>query len=298
MRKLITLIAIGFCLSMASHAQGKRRVVVLGELRSKILTDADSSFQTLSLESRFLKRTVFFTVVLPAAYSDKKQNGRIFRVVYLLHGLDGHFDNWCNKASLVAYATELNLIIVTPEGGDGWYTDSATTPNDKFETYLLEEVIPEVEGRYRIIRDRRGRAIAGLSMGGYGAMKFGLKYPDMFYRVGSFSGALAAPFYTEENSTMHIGRSSVAVFGQSEDTRRANDVFRLLRDMDPVKVKKLPFIYLSCGTEDMDFIFKNNRDFDALLLEKKVPHEYRELPGTHSWDFWTSQLDEFFRSDK
>ena len=287
--------AIALLFAASASVQNKRRVVALGELRSKLLSGGDSGRDILSLESRILKRTVFFSVFLPEAYADKQGTGRTFPVIYLFHGLDGHYDNWSGKAELSAYSTELNEIIVTPEAADGWYTDSATKPNDKYETYFLEEIIPEVEGRYRIIRERRGRSIAGLSMGGYGAIKFGLKYPHMFYMVGSFSGALGAPFYNEENSTKHIGASAVAVFGSSDETRRANDIFGLLRAMNADQVKKLPFIYLSCGTEDMDFIFKNNRDFDALLLEKKIPHEYRELPGKHSWDFWTSQLNEFFK---
>ena len=86
-----------------------------------------------------------------------------------------------------------------PEGDDGWYTDSATVPNDKYETYIIKELIPEIDKKFRTLADREHRIIAGLSMGGYGSIKFGLKYPNLFSIVGSFSGAFdAANAYEKE----------------------------------------------------------------------------------------------------
>src|SRR3979409_2220627 len=114
------------------------------------------------------------------------------------------------------------MIIVTPEGNDSWYVDSAT---DKYESYILKELIPDVQKRYRTIEARYGRAIAGLSMGGYGALKFGLKSPETFVFGGSLSGALAAATWTENDlkNLKSISDSLVAVFGPAgAEARKAN----------------------------------------------------------------------------
>ncbi|HKX83369.1 MAG TPA: hypothetical protein VJL58_04030, partial [Pyrinomonadaceae bacterium] len=88
--------------------------------------------------------------------------------------------------------------------------------------------------------------------------------------------------------------SIMSVYGAAgSETRKANNIFTILRETSPEKLKTLPFIYFDCGTED--FLFQTNRDFAALLNEKKVPHEYRELPGAHTWPYWDSQVQEFLR---
>ena len=261
---------------------------VLGQVAPA--AQAKNEVGTFSLKSELLGREVNYRVVFPADY---KQNAtKRYPVIYLLHGLFGHFDNWTDKTPLAEYAAPYNFIIVTPEGGDGWYTDSVSTPNDKYESYFIRELIPEVEKKFRIDGNRARHFIAGLSMGGYGAIKFGLKYREMFSIVGSFSGALDSPLRGQNDKNLRP--SIVSVFGAEDNpTRKANDVFSLLRAVPADDLKSLPYIYLACGTED--FLFQPNRDFDALLLEKKVPHEYRELPGAHTWDFWDSQVQEFLR---
>ena len=244
---------------------------------------------TVKQDSKLLKRSVSYRVILP---NDYKNGSTRYSVIYLLHGLFGHFDNWTMKTGVAEYAEHYKFIIVTPEGGDGWYTDSATVPNDKYESYIIQELIPEVEKNYRTMADRKHRFIAGLSMGGYGAIKFGLKYPDMFSLIGSFSGALDAPLRLEDNKNLRP--SIVSVFGpDGSKTRKENDIFNLLRDASPDAVKNIPYIYMACGTED--FLFQTNRDFDNILIEKKVPHEYRERPGVHDWVFWDGQIQEFLR---
>jgi S-formylglutathione hydrolase FrmB len=216
-------------------------------------------------------------------------------VIYLLHGLGGHFDNWTDKTQIAEYAKDHKFIIVTPEGGDGWYTDSATVPNDKYETYIIQDLLPEVEGRFRIVTDRDHRFIAGLSMGGYGAVKFAMKYPDKFALAGSFSGVLDAATADDKEYGLAsvVTKSIFDVFGPiGSKTRTENDLFRMVRELSPEKLKSLPFIYMGCGTEDK-LCSQNNHDLLALLNEEKVPHEYRELPATHSWVFWDDQAREF-----
>jgi putative tributyrin esterase len=235
-----------------------------------------------------------YQVVFPAGYRNKSNAARRYPVVFLLHGLTGHYDNWVSRTLLVEYAAKYNIIVVTPEGGNGWYTDSASVSTEKWESYIVQELIPEVDKRFRTLQMRDKRAIAGLSMGGYGSIKYGLKYPDKFVLVGSFSGALGAASITERQIPGAIGRTIDGIFGTvGSDTRKSNDIFEIVRTLTPEKTKSLPFIYLDCGTED--FLFQNNRDFASLLVEKKVPHEYRQLPGGHNWQYWDKQVQEFLR---
>lgn len=221
-------------------------------------------------------------------------NDARYPVIYLLHGLTGHFNNWTDLTKLSDYANGYKVIIVTPEGGDGWYTDSVSNDKEKWESYIVQELIPEVDKKFRTSPTRDKRAIAGLSMGGFGSLKFGLKYPDKFVLAGSFSGALGAADISEKTMSGAIGKTIDGIFGPvGSDTRKSNDLFGIIRGMTPEKAKTIPFIYLDCGTED--FLFQNNRDFVSLLVEKKVPHEYRQLPGVHDWKYWDKQVQEFLQ---
>jgi len=250
--------------------------------------------ETLRLNSKLMAREMPYRVIFPPAYAAKEKAAERYPVIYLLHGLSGHFDNWTDKTKLAEYAAQFGFIIVTPEGGDGWYTDSAGVRDDRYETYLTDELIPEIDKNFRTGATRNSRAIAGLSMGGYGAFKFGLKYPEKFVLAGSFSGALGATSLNEKNAGEWIGKSITGVFGnEASETRQANDIFRIVREIPAEKAKQLPFLYFDCGTED--FLAANNREFMQLLVEKKIRHEYRQLPGSHNWIYWDAQVREFLR---
>jgi S-formylglutathione hydrolase FrmB len=278
--RAISLILLALFLFFDANAQKPQRNLRVPAVR----------IETYNLHSKLLARDVSYRVVLPVQY-DSKGSER-FPVIYLLHGLDGHFNNWTDKTKLAEYASGYNFIIVTPEGGDGWYTDSATNPNERFETYITQEFILEIEKKFRTKPSRYSRAIAGLSMGGYGAIKFGLKYPEIFSLVGSLSGALDVPMRGHDSKFLRP--SIISVFGEPESqTRKDNDIFRIVHEVDAAKIKSLPFIYFACGTED--WLFKPNRDFADLLQTRKIPHEFRELPGIHDWNFWNGQIKEFLR---
>ena len=254
-----------------------------------------TTLETYKLNSKLMAREMPYRVIFPANYNMEKD--KKFSTIYLLHGLTGHFDNWADKTKLTDYAKNYGYIIIMPEGDNGWYTDSSSAANDKYESYIVQELIPEVDKKYRTISDREHRAVAGLSMGGYGSIKFGLKYPEKFVLVGSFSGALQAASLTEKtlgNGWKALTDSITGVYGADDSpTRKENDVFKLVREMPAEKAKSLPFIYLDCGTEDG--LIATNREFSALLLEKKIPHEFRELPGIHDWKFWNAEILEFLQ---
>jgi S-formylglutathione hydrolase FrmB len=246
----------------------------------------------LKLNSKLMGREIPYRVSVPAIY--KKAGSERFPVLYLLHGLTGDYANWFDRTNLAEYAAKHDFIIVTPDGANGWYTDSLAAPKDQYESYIVKELVPEIDRSYRTVAAREGRIIAGLSMGGFGSLKFGLKYPEMFSLVGSFSGALFASSYRtpEELPAGAIRTSLVAIFGAPDSpTKKANDIFEMIRSASPERIKAMPYIYQSCGTED--FLIQNNRDFLAVMNEKKIPHEYREFPGVHNWVFWDDQVREF-----
>lgn len=251
-----------------------------------------SEFTKLNIDSRLMGRPMPFSVVLPLTYKVPHQKDTRYPVLFLLHGLSGNSDNWIERTKLREYSAEYSIIIITPEGGDGWYTDSVSDGREKWESYIVEELISEVDKRFRTLATRDKRAIAGLSMGGFGALKFGLKYPDRFVLAGSFSGALGAAQITEKQFPGAIGKTIETIFGpDGSETRKANDIFAIVRSLTDEKTKTIPFIYLDCGTGD--FLFQNNREFVNLLVEKNVPHEYRQLPGGHDWKYWDKQVREF-----
>ncbi len=280
-----------FALSFSAFAQKPETKQT--DIKTAVQTSISS--QDLKLSSKLMAREMPYRVILPKSYEANKTEK--FPVIFLLHGLTGHFDNWADKTKLKDYAANYNYIFVMPEGDNGWYTDSATVANDKYESYIVEELIPEIDKNYRTFGDRAHRAIAGLSMGGYGSLKFGLKYPEKFVLVGSFSGALSAAGWTSKvfeatGAKGVIPDSIKAAYGADDSqTRTDNDIFKMVREITPEKAKTLPFIYVDCGTED--FLISFNKDFGNLLFEKKIPHEFRELPGIHDWKFWDASIKEF-----
>lgn len=254
--------------------------------------------ETVQFKSKLVGKTLPYQVALPSSYAaeGKGQMAR-YPVIYLLHGFTGHYDNWLSRTKLKEYAADYNFIIVTIEGNNGWYTDSATVPTDKYESYVIQELIPDVQSHYRTIESREGRAIAGLSMGGYGALKFGVKYPQMFAFAASFSGALDAAVWTEsdlKNFGTELPRSIMETFGPADNpAHAANDLTKLVTEFPAERLKELPYLYLDCGTEDGLLIF--SRNLSGLFVKRKIPHEFRQLPGIHNWVYWDAQVREALR---
>jgi putative tributyrin esterase len=249
--------------------------------------------ETVQFQSKLMGKTLPYSVVLPPGYDERRARDEPgYPVLYLLHGLTGHYSDWLSKTKLKEYAAQYRIIIVTPEGNDGWYTDSATIAKDKYETYILEELIPDVEKRYMALRTREHRAIAGLSMGGYGALKFGVKHPDKFIFAASMSGAVDVATHIENylKAKWEVMTASVRqTYGAPDSQTRAdNDLYNLFRGVPQERVAQLPFLYLDCGTEDG--LVAANRELATILLERKIPHEFRQLPGKHNWVYWDAQV--------
>ena len=252
-----------------------------------------ATVETIQFRSTLIGKTLPYNVVLPTDYRASR-NSR-YPVLYLLHGLSGHYSDWLTRTNVADYGAKYRMIVVMPEGNDGWYTDSPTVGSDKYESYFVKELIPDVQRRYRTIESRYGRGVGGLSMGGYGALKFGLKYPATFAFAASMSGALDAASWPEKDLMAGAIRESVPrVFGpDGSETRKANDIFEMVRAISAARSSSLPYLYFDCGTEDP--VCGSNPPFAALLREKKIPHEYRQLPGNHSWQYWDRQVQEVLK---
>ncbi len=217
------------------------------------------------------------TVVLP---DDAKSAGP-YPVMYLLHGLSDDDTIWARRTSLERYVAGMPLIVVMPDSGRGYYTDAKR--GLAYESHIMKDVIGFVDRFFPTIPDRRGRAIGGLSMGGYGSMKLALKYPDRFCSVVSHSGvfdiarSLKRP---ERNGELSL------IFGD-DPADGGNDVLRLAEELDRASA---PAIRFDCGTED--FLIEDNRAFHRHLQKLGIKHEYEEFPGSHEWGYWDLHIQQ------
>lgn len=208
-----------------------------------------------------------------------------FPVFYLLHGLSDDHTIWLRRTRLEMYVSGAPLIVVMPDGFRGFYTDNEQGP--AFGKYIGEELISVIDGYFPTKRTRAGRAIGGLSMGGYGALRAALTYPDTYISANSHSGAVFAG--THRWDLGHDRLDSIEftrVFGP----RPAGGKHDLLTLARKLPRRKLPKLRIDCGTED--FLLEDNRQFHAKLKALRIPHEYEEYPGAHNWDYWDEHIRE------
>lgn len=218
-------------------------------------------------------------VVLPAGYDG---SARRYPVLYLLHGHDGGHRNWMERTNLLAYTARLPLIVVLPDGGNSWYSNSFARPDEKFEDYVARDVPAYVDQHFRTLTFREARYIAGLSMGGYGALKIALRNPARFSLAGSFSGAL-----TPVRDTTYA--SVRDAFGPPGSAPRAeNDLPAIARD---ARVPDATYFYLDTGSADR--VLPSNRELVQVMAARPLAYEYHEVPGAHTWEFWNRRLPVF-----
>ncbi len=268
-------------------------------LKKFFLTILILTTQTLISQVKVVLDSVFspslnsfkhFHIVLPENYFKTEER---FITIYLLHGYTGNHYDWINKTSLIKYLKNYNFVIITPEADNSWYTNSPVLKNRNYEDYIVKDLIPYVEKKYRVISTRHGRIIAGLSMGGYGAIKFALKYPSMFFLAGSFSGAFNWEQIFERGQGQ-IVQSLKDAFGEKKTEHwDRNDVFVLVDSLASIN---LPYLYISVGKDDnIAGLLESNRKLVEKLQKKNINYEYHELPGSHTWSFWDMEIKNFLR---
>lgn len=247
---------------------------------------------SLDIPSAVMQKNLRAVVVLPNSYSKGKAT---YPVLYLLHGGSGRFSDWISKTPdkmlLQNLADQYNLIIVTPEGEElSGYIDSPVQKDSQFETYITKEVIEKIDKTYRTLRDRKGRVITGLSMGGHGALYLSARHPDLYCAAGSMSGALdlnRANWKIAPEVDRQMAPRFERILGPvaaKPDLYAANSVVSMT---DQLKANGLPLI-IDCGVDD--FLIEPNRELHRRLVYNKTPHDYTERPGAHTWDYWENSL--------
>ncbi len=206
-----------------------------------------------------------------------------FPVMYLLHGLTDDHTAWVRRTSIERYVEKLPLIVVMPNGGRSFYADAKSKPKAAYDAYITKELAGFVDSTFQTVAAREGRAIAGLSMGGYGAMAVALRHPDMFCAASSHSGALG--FCSRSLWNNKEWRAEyVPAFGRNP-RGGPNDIFALVKKTDRAL---LPALRIDCGRKD--FLIEENRAFHRHLKRLKVPHVYKEYPGQHEWAYWDEHI--------
>jgi S-formylglutathione hydrolase FrmB len=197
-------------------------------------------------------------------------------VLYLLHGAYGDYTNWVSNTRIAAIAENFDLIIVMPDGAPfSWYTDSPVQPASQYESYIVNELVPFVDSAFATFAEKKGRGICGLSMGGYGAIKFGLKYPSLFASASSMSGILTIMNHASQWKMIEVFGDTI----KSIETWKKNDLPQLL-----LSVKDTIAIKFDTGISD--FALADNRQFLSELQKHGFAYEYAEYPGNHSWQYW------------
>jgi putative tributyrin esterase len=242
------------------------------------------SLRDVAFFSPALRRQMAYRVLMPVAITGS------LPVVYLLHAGGGTFRDWSNYTDVARLGN--GLLLVAPQGDYSYYTDAAARPQDRYESYLLDDLVADVQGRFPAQPTRDGRAVIGVSMGGFGALKVALRRPGHCVFAGAFSAAIDVPRRAFSWRRLRQSRAFEQIFGPPDSaTRRDNDPFVLARQADP---KTLPFLHLTCGAQEG--LLAPNREFAALLARRGIAHQFRQLPGGHTWTHWNQQLAPMFAS--
>ena len=271
----------------------------------------DPRLTELTLSTGALKAPTHVRVLLPAGY--RKQKPRRYPVLYLLHGAFADYRSWTDQGAAESITDGRRVIVVMPDGGQGgWYTDWVNHGQGgppEWETFHIGELVPWVDDRYRTIARRRARGIAGLSMGGFGAMSYAARHPDLFAWAGSFSGAVDIVNYLPVAAVIDLeapvdGGLAGDQFGDrllDEANWRAHNPWDLadnLRGMQliidtgngqpgPLDPPGKSFDPVENGVESMSVSLHDR------LLGLGIPHVWNDYgPGTHSWPYWQRDLRE------
>jgi S-formylglutathione hydrolase FrmB len=246
-------------------------IVFVGKIKA-------ATVDTVDTYSASMKKTIKAVVIKPDAYTTATE----LPVVYLLHGYSGNYSDWIKKATgFEKAADDYQLIIVCADGGFGsWYWDSPVDDKFKYETYVSMELVKWIDNKYKTIKDKKGRAITGLSMGGHGALYLAFKHQDVFGAAGSMSGGVdIRPFPENWDMAARMGK-----YAEHPDNWEKNTVINMLHLLT---AKSLALI-IDCGTDD--FFFRVNENLHQQLLLRNIQHDYVTRPGAHNWPYWTNAI--------
>ena len=308
-RTLPLLLPILFCLTSTTAGAGARRPLDPGPLELRAAQQLSPRLQELRVYSPALARETSLRVLLPEGFEDRPQHARRrLPVLWLLHGGFGSYLDWTEQGDAEAITEGLDLVVVMPDGGPGgWYTDWRTLETSqglqRWETYHVRELVPFIHARYRTRTDRSGNGIAGLSMGGFGALHHAARHPDVFGFAAAFSGAV-----DNQNpgvqavimaSPLIMGGLLGDVFGDPvlhETYWRANNPVDLAANLAHVVVElrtgngQPGGVHGGGPDAGEEVVAQTNATLSERLDALGIPHLHEEHPGVHTWPYWRDGL--------
>lgn len=253
--------------------------------------------ESLVLNSRILSHPVKFSLYLPADYD---KNERRYPVVYLLHGYSDDETAWIQfgetngQADKAIASGEIPpMIIVMPDAKITWYMNDYKG-KEKYEDMFIQELIPYIDSVYRTRRQREFRGVAGLSMGGHGALLYAMHYPSIFGACAAFSSGLltdeaimAMPDQNYNSTFTELFGSKLTGKARITEHWHKNSPLELAKTLPADSLKKVRW-YMDCG--DKDFLFEGNAMIHVALRKRNIQHEFRMREGAHEWIYWRTGL--------
>lgn len=230
--------------------------------------------------SKALEMNTSFQVFLP----DEGDLSQV-KVVYLLHGLTDNCTGWTRYSSCERYARERGVALVIPEVQRSFYIDGVYGLN--YFTYVSRELPAACHRMFGLSLEREKSYVMGLSMGGYGALKCALTYPERYAGCGSFSGVTDLKAFMGRQALPMHSWEFTALLGPEQQVGPENDLSKLAE-----KAKNPPPVYLSCGEQDVHYPM--NTAFAKKLAQLGIEHRYDHREGNHSWDFWDQSIQDCF----
>jgi S-formylglutathione hydrolase FrmB len=243
------------------------------------------AFFSGTIRSAMLEMDTGLAVVLPYdSPAEPRENP--CGVLYLFHGLAQNHSSWARGSRVEQYARERGLAVVMPEVQRGFYCDMAM--GLKYFSYIADELPDMCERMFRLSGKRENSFVAGLSMGGYGAVRCALARPDRFSACASFSGVLDLNYVLGHDLARREQGQLKALLGNELIIAPENDNYHLAREAAKLPPEKRPRFLLTCG--EQDYLRDVNLEFSAHLSGLGFAPDYREWPGAHDWDFWDASL--------
>lgn len=250
-----------------------------------------------NIKSDILKHNVKYTIYLPADYETSNRN---YPVVYLLHGYGDDHTGWLQFGEINRYADKAiaegkipPMIIVMPDAQTTFYINSYNGKQN-YEDFFFKEFIPDIERDYRIKTSKQYRAVAGLSMGGFGTLVYSLKHPEMFSAAAALSAAvrtdddfMAIPDARWDEVYSKVFGPNLKGKERLNATWQGNSVLGLVQSKSTDELNDVRY-WIDCG--DDDALSKGNSLLHIALTEKKVPHEFRIRDGAHTWTYWRTGI--------
>lgn len=233
---------------------------------------------TLTVKSEKMNKDIEVLVIVP----DKAADNHACPALYLLHGYNGNARTWINiKPELPDMADKDGIIVVCPDGENSWYWDSPNNPDSQFETFVSKELVDYIDSKYPTIKERKGRAITGLSMGGHGGLWLSIRHKDVFGGGGSTSGGVdIRPFPNNWKMKKQLG--------EQDANKDVWDRHTVITQLDKISDGDLAIIF-DCGTSD--FFLEVNNNLHNELLKRGIGHDYITRPGYHDNKYWNNSIE-------